>query len=73
MIANVKQFLLQWNIAQRNKTQSRYPYFMERDGNEFWVALQADYMKISVDVLIFTVYNASGLGVMVRYDKVELI
>ncbi|XP_074327241.1 uncharacterized protein LOC141665157 [Apium graveolens] len=32
-----------------------------------------DYMKISVDASIFTEFNASGMGLVVRNDKGELI
>lgn len=73
VIAKAKQFLLQWNLAQKEKPQSRFPYFVEGDGQNLWVVPQVDYMKISVDAAIFTEYNASGMGLIVRDDKGELI
>lgn len=73
VIANAKQYLLQWRIAQKNTTQPRYPYFAEGDGLEIWVAPQVDYMKISVDAATFCEYNAYGLGMVARNDKGELI
>lgn len=60
------------DIAQQNKTQPRYPYFMEGDGNEFWAASHADYIKISMDAVIFTEYNACGMDLIVRNDKGKL-
>ncbi|KAL8157546.1 hypothetical protein AgCh_002304 [Apium graveolens] len=72
VIAKAKQYLLQWNIAQKNKSHSHYPYLMEGDGNEVWVAPKISFMKISVDAAIFSEYNASGLGVIARDNRGEL-
>ncbi|XP_074373498.1 uncharacterized protein LOC141713827 [Apium graveolens] len=47
VIARAKQYLLQWKLAQKQKSQSQYPYFVEGDGKELWVAPQTDYMKAS--------------------------
>lgn len=46
---------------------------MEGDGNEFWVAPEVDYMKISVDATVVSEYNASGIGLVARDSKGELI
>ncbi|KAL8127617.1 hypothetical protein AgCh_014499 [Apium graveolens] len=67
------QFLLQWNIAQKNKQPSRYPNLVEGDGNELWVAPHIEYMKISADATIFSEYNASGLTLIARDDHGDLV
>lgn len=66
VIARVKRYLLQWNQAQKQKPQSQYPYFVEGDGKEIWVAPQTDYMKISVDAAVFVESHASGMGLIAR-------
>ncbi|XP_074361524.1 uncharacterized protein LOC141701782 [Apium graveolens] len=73
VIAQAKQFLLQWSIAQKSKPQSRFPCYVEGDGQEVWVAPQIDYMKIWVDAAVFNEYNSTGLGLIVRDEQGELI
>ncbi|KAL8118289.1 hypothetical protein AgCh_015995 [Apium graveolens] len=73
VIAKVKKFLLQWNIAQKNKQPSRYPNLIEGDEKEFWVAPQIKYMKISADAANFSEYNASGLAFIARDDHGDLV
>ncbi|KAL8155665.1 hypothetical protein AgCh_000896 [Apium graveolens] len=73
VIAQAKQFLLQWSIAQKSKPQSHFPYYVEGDGQEVWVAPQIEYMKISADAAVFNEYNSTGLGLIARDDNGELI
>ncbi|KAL8096143.1 hypothetical protein AgCh_037190, partial [Apium graveolens] len=73
VIAKARQFLLQWNIAQKNKQPSRYPNLVEGDGNELWVAPQIEYMKISADAALFSEYNASVLALIARDDHGDLV
>ncbi|KAL8148046.1 hypothetical protein AgCh_005402 [Apium graveolens] len=73
VIAKARQFLLQWNIAQKNKQPSRYPNLVEGHGKELWVTPQIEYMNISTDATIFSEYNASGLALIARDNHGDLV
>ncbi|XP_074346913.1 uncharacterized protein LOC141685724 [Apium graveolens] len=73
VLANAKQGLLQWILAQKKVVQPHFSHSVEGDGSELWVAPQMDHMKISVDAAIFPEHNAYGVGFVVRNDRGELV
>ncbi|KAL8126997.1 hypothetical protein AgCh_014061 [Apium graveolens] len=73
IVANAKQYLEQWRYAQSKVSYSLFPQAVEGDGGDSWVRPQGLAIKVSVDATIFREFNASGIGLVARDSKGEMI
>lgn len=73
IIANAKQYLEQWRYAQSKFSYSLFPQAVEGDGGVSWVRPQELTIKVSVDASIFREFNVSGIGLVARDSKGEMI
>ena len=73
IIAKAKQYLEQWRYAQRITTITRFPQLHEGDGGSAWVKPQMMQIKVSVDAATFREFQSSGIGMVARDDKGELL
>ncbi|XP_074353507.1 uncharacterized protein LOC141703747 [Apium graveolens] len=69
----IASYLVQWRLAHRGYTGISYPNLVQGDGAVFWAKPQMDIIKITVDGATFTEFHASGIGMIARDDKGELI
>ncbi|XP_074360225.1 uncharacterized protein LOC141700315 [Apium graveolens] len=68
-----EQYLEQWRYAQSKVSYSLFPQAVEGDGGDSWVRPQELAIKVSVDASIFREINASGIGLVARDSKGEIV
>lgn len=73
VLSSAKSYLEQWRIAQRSSSKDLFPNHVDGDGAVAWVKPQEANIKITVDAAIFTEYNFSGMGLVARDKRGELV
>ena len=73
VIAQAKQYLDQWRHAQKSAACTSFPQLYEGDDSYCWVKPQESMIKISVDAATFQEFNASGIGMVARDDRGDVI
>lgn len=73
VIANAKQYLVQWKYAQHSGSETSFPKLVEGDGASVWAKPQVSKIKVSVDEEIFGEENSYGIGMVARDDRGKMI
>ncbi|KAL8146376.1 hypothetical protein AgCh_004207 [Apium graveolens] len=73
IVAEAKQHLTQWNIAQSRLSQASLQPAVEGDGASVWARPLPNIVKVSVDVVVFEDRDAVGFGLIARGSDGRLI
>ncbi|XP_074351398.1 uncharacterized protein LOC141690503 [Apium graveolens] len=73
VVAETKQYLTQWKLAQSRSTNALLQPQADGDGIVVWVKPQPDTVKVTVDAAIFENRDEIGFGVVARDSTGALI
>lgn len=73
VVAETKQYLTQWKMAQSRSTNALLRPQADGDGDVVWAKPQPDTVKVTVDAAIFENRDETGFGVVARDSTGALI